>query len=257
MIDATVGGALADSYLSVAAADALAARDLGSAALRWLQATTTVAMKERALVRATREIDAHLLTSGGTPYTATQALLYPRTVDSMSTLTIASSSVANPTLITTVAPHGFASGQTVVISGHASTPALDGSHVITVVDAVSFTVPVDVTVGATGGSLTNEDVPSIAVLPSGIRNATYAQAKFLNAGGADMADASTMRAARGMLNAAEPNISYTQDLGLDRPFLSHEALAHLASVTQGGRATVKSVRVSSYLSDPLALDVLA
>lgn len=68
--------------------------------------------------------------------------------------TITSSSVANPTVITATA-HGFASGDYVTIAGHTgSTPALAGPYVVTVLTANTFTIPVAVTVGGTGGTAT-------------------------------------------------------------------------------------------------------
>ena len=71
--------------------------------------------------------------------------------------TIESSSVANPTVITMTAAHTFINGQTAIIAGHAdSTPALNGSHVISNVTDTTFTVPVDVTVASTGGTVTVE-----------------------------------------------------------------------------------------------------
>lgn len=79
-LDATVAGALADSYLTVEDADALAEADMGPEATRWLDANTTVAERERALKRATREIDGYVRT-GWPKYTATQALRFPRSID--------------------------------------------------------------------------------------------------------------------------------------------------------------------------------
>jgi hypothetical protein len=70
---------------------------------------------------------------------------------------ITSSSVANPTQITTPVPHGLVSGQVILISGHSgSTPSLNGGngYVVTVVDTTHFTIPVNVTVGGTGGTFT-------------------------------------------------------------------------------------------------------
>ncbi len=253
MIDATVGGVLTDSYLSVAAADALARDDLGPSAARWRQSTTTLADRERALVRATREIEAHMRSSQ-LRYSQTQALAFPRAIDVVASLAIASSSIANPTVVTTMLPHGLASGQSVTIASHASTPSLNGTHVVTVIDETTFTVPVAVTVAATGGTITGS--AAFPYLLAGIRHATYAQAKFLLAGGADMADATTMRAARGMTSASEPNVSYTQDRGMETPFIAQEALAHLAGVL-GGSATVKSVKLSTDYRDVLGLEVLA
>lgn len=71
------------------------------------------------------------------------------------TAAIVSSSVANPSVITTSAAHGFSTGDTVVISGHSgSTPSLNASHVITVITSTTFSVPVNVTAGGTGGKAT-------------------------------------------------------------------------------------------------------
>jgi uncharacterized phiE125 gp8 family phage protein len=67
---------------------------------------------------------------------------------------IVSSSVANPTTLTTTDPHGYASGDRVTIADHTgSTPALNGQHVITVTGATTFTVPVNVTGGGMGGTV--------------------------------------------------------------------------------------------------------
>jgi hypothetical protein len=68
------------------------------------------------------------------------------------TTAITSSSVANPTSIACT-NHGLASGETVTITGHTgSTPALYGDYVVTVTGASTFTIPVNVTVGGTGGT---------------------------------------------------------------------------------------------------------
>lgn len=77
-LDATPGGALSDSYLSVAAADALAGNDVGPEVVRWIAATN--AEKEAALRRATRDLDAYLRT-GWRRYSTAQALLFPRSID--------------------------------------------------------------------------------------------------------------------------------------------------------------------------------
>lgn len=71
--------------------------------------------------------------------------------------TIDTSSVANPSVITMTAAHSFVNGQTAIIAGHVdSVPNLNGSHVISNVLGDSFTVPVDVTVAGTGGTVTVE-----------------------------------------------------------------------------------------------------
>lgn len=53
--------------------------------------------------------------------------------------------------VVTSANHGLSTGDTIYISGTNSTPVIDGSRVVTVIDANTFTVPVTVTVlGNTG-----------------------------------------------------------------------------------------------------------
>jgi hypothetical protein len=74
----TAGDEAANSYLSVADADALATDDLGPEAAAWIAATT--ASKQSALKRATREIDEYLRT-GWAPYSTTQRLRFPRSID--------------------------------------------------------------------------------------------------------------------------------------------------------------------------------
>lgn len=70
---------------------------------------------------------------------------------------IVSSSVATATVITTLEPHRFVSGDTVGIAGHVgSTPAIDGSHVLTVLTPTTFSIPVTVTIAGTGGTATRE-----------------------------------------------------------------------------------------------------
>lgn len=68
--------------------------------------------------------------------------------------TILTSSIANPTVITLDSAHGQAVSSTflVRIAGHTSTPSLNGEFTATSTGATTFTVPVNVTVGGTGGT---------------------------------------------------------------------------------------------------------
>ena len=72
----------------------------------------------------------------------------------LNNVAITSSSVANPTTITATA-HGLTTGNKVVIRNHAgSTPSLNGTtYTVTVTGANTFTIPVNVTVGGTGGTI--------------------------------------------------------------------------------------------------------
>lgn len=85
---------------------------------------------------------------------------------------VVSSSVGNPTTIT--APgHGLTTGDTVIISGHTgSTPSIDGTYTVTVIDEDTFTIPVNVTVAGSGGtaepSVTPSYAKSLSLLPRAI-----------------------------------------------------------------------------------------
>lgn len=71
--------------------------------------------------------------------------------------TIVSSSIANPTVITTEDAHGYVNGETVIITDHEdSTPTINGARVVSNVTEFTFTVPVAVTVAGTGGMATVE-----------------------------------------------------------------------------------------------------
>ncbi len=72
--------------------------------------------------------------------------------------TISTSSVAAATTITTSTPHLYTIGQNfiVTISGHTgSTPSINGEYLATSTGASTFTIPVTVTVGGTGGTMTS------------------------------------------------------------------------------------------------------
>lgn len=72
---ATAGSSTADSYLTLAAAEAIAAGDIGPEVDAWTKADEP--MREAALRRATREIDGYVAT-GWAPYDPDQALTFPR-----------------------------------------------------------------------------------------------------------------------------------------------------------------------------------
>ena len=67
-------------------------------------------------------------------------------------VSIASSTAANPSVVTTAAAHGLSSGQWAEITGHLVNTALDGTWPVTVLTTLTFSVPVlgTGTGGATG-----------------------------------------------------------------------------------------------------------
>jgi len=76
------------------------------------------------------------------------------TEDAIRAIPITSSSVANPTVITTTVPHGLTTGDSVLIAGHSgSTPDINGEEDVTVTSTTTFTVVQNVTVGGTGGTI--------------------------------------------------------------------------------------------------------
>lgn len=69
------------------------------------------------------------------------------------TIGITNSSIADPTVITTDDPHGLITGDSTTIVGHgASSPDINGIWVVTVTGASTFTIPIEVTSGSTGGT---------------------------------------------------------------------------------------------------------
>lgn len=75
-LDVTPGGSAADSYLSVADSVAFAEADLGEFAAAWLAATG--ALQEKALRRATRDLDRYIGSSADRFNPTTQRLAFPR-----------------------------------------------------------------------------------------------------------------------------------------------------------------------------------
>jgi len=73
----------------------------------------------------------------------------------LNNVAITSSSVANPTVITTATAHGLTTGNKIIIRNHSgSTPSInDTSYAVTVTGTTTFTIPVNVTVGGTGGTI--------------------------------------------------------------------------------------------------------
>jgi len=70
-------------------------------------------------------------------------------------VTITSSSIANPTVITTATAHGLVTGDSVVIAGHTSvTPDINGEWEVTVLTSTTFTIPVEVTADGVDGTVT-------------------------------------------------------------------------------------------------------
>jgi hypothetical protein len=83
----------------------------------------------------------------GTAYSS-----YLSDITATSPLTITAVSETNPATVTTSAAHGLITGRVVSITSSNSTPTIDGTKVVTVTGANTFTVNVGVTVAGTSGS---------------------------------------------------------------------------------------------------------
>lgn len=68
-------------------------------------------------------------------------------------LTITGNTLANPTVVTTSTAHGMVTGDSVNITGSNSTPVINGDYTITMISPTTFSVPVNVTIAGTTGTV--------------------------------------------------------------------------------------------------------
>lgn len=74
---------------------------------------------------------------------------------------IASSTAANPSVVTTAAAHGFATGNQVTIVGHATNTAVNGCWTVTVLSTTTFSVPaLGTAAGGATGTATKQPIDS-------------------------------------------------------------------------------------------------
>lgn len=102
----------------------------------------------------------------GNRSTAPTAGTWKLGVQRSTTKTISTNSVANPTVVTTTGAHGYATGDIVLISGNiTSSPSINGAYyVVTVLSSTTFSIPVNVTVGGTGGTVTSFNTSTLTAL---------------------------------------------------------------------------------------------
>lgn len=75
---------------------------------------------------------------------------------------LVSISVANPTVVTTLTPHGLTTGNQITLYQTDSTPTVNGIRTVTVTSATTFTIPVNVTVIGTTGYLVPTAAPTVS-----------------------------------------------------------------------------------------------
>ena len=86
----------------------------------------------------------------------TESSAFDYTTDtSQQVIPITSNSQANPSVITTTVPHGYTSGDIVLIAGVSGSNAdINGERTVTVISTTTFSVPIDAsTSGGTGGTV--------------------------------------------------------------------------------------------------------
>jgi hypothetical protein len=108
--------------------------------------------------------------TGNSPQTGTGAAVSLGQIYPGGTFQIVSNSIANPTVVTTLAPHGLTSGDVIFFTASTtSSPALTATprQVVTVISSTTFSVPVNVTVGGTAGAY-DIAVTSIPVTAVGV-----------------------------------------------------------------------------------------
>lgn len=109
---------------------------------------------------------------------------------------ITSNTQANPSVITTTVPHGFTTNQVVLIAGVAgSSPDINGAQIVTVISALTFSVPVNTSAG-TGG--TGGTVKALSTVNGG---AAYIQTSALTLGDRTSLDV--------LVKHSTDNITYT------------------------------------------------
>jgi len=154
---------------------------------------------------------------------------------------IISNSLANPTVVTTLAPHGLTSGDYVFFTASAvSNPLLTASpqQVVTVVSATTFSVPVNCTTGGTSGAY-DYAITSIPTTPGA--------APLINVGrehGLRVGDTVTISA-----SGSTPDLNGAQIVtAVDDP-RSFRVLTSAAPTTGAGSTTAAHYSKTTFYSD--------
>lgn len=182
-IIATPGASTANSYLTLVEAQAYFdtrlsvagwdnADDQNVLLIMATRVIDSIARPLKTLVPAQGGIAAYYRTRRtwtGSPASTTQRLAWPRVGmydgnGNSLDFAITSISVANPAVVTTARPHGRVTGETIFVTGSDSIPLLDGARVVTVLSTTTFSIPLDVTVAGTTGSMT--------FIPQNLKDAT-------------------------------------------------------------------------------------
>lgn len=172
VLDATVGGANANSYATLAEANTYFDERVplptpwvasGDASIRGLlNAARTLNAMATPHKMLRRGCDCNFFytskTWTGSPLSPSQRMAWPRTgmTDQNGRsldFQIVSISVAASTVVETAAPHGLQTGQKIAVVNSNSTPVIDGEQTVTVLSTTTFSIPITVTVAGTEGHI--------------------------------------------------------------------------------------------------------
>lgn len=116
----------------------------------WTAATAASVTVDTSIEGSPTANDTQVLTLSTGIYAGTYSLAL--SLPAATTAPITSNSIASPTVITDAA-HGRATGDVITIkTNNGSVPSIVGVHTITVIDADTFSIPVNCTTGGTGGT---------------------------------------------------------------------------------------------------------
>jgi hypothetical protein len=176
---------------------------------------------------------------------------------------IVSSSVADPSVITTTSAHGLTSGMSIVIAGHTgSTPDINGTHVVTVLTSTTYSIPIDVTVGGTGGTSTTVGRYVLCYFPS--NSELYVSALSLSNDATEI-DSSTVFAisddtrlsraggrspVSGMDLTYDGGYKYVQDTTVGDTYVYRDVAAPAVNVKTAVKAETRAKRLLAELDEP-------
>lgn len=131
---------------------------------------------------------------GGDPFIATSTSGGSFSPAISDQIPITSISMANPTVVTTLTPHGLTTGDQITLYQTNSTPTINGIHTVTVVSPTTFEVAVNVTVAGNTGYIvptatptisTNEESPNRVFVSKDSQPEAVPEPRFFNIGSAN------------------------------------------------------------------------
>jgi hypothetical protein len=177
---------------------------------------------------------------------------------------IVSSSIANPTVLTTTTAHGLVTGQQVTIAGHSgSTPDINGTHTVTVTGGTTFTIPVNVTVGGTGGTTStvgryvlcyfnanSSDLYPSAVGLSNVETEIDDSTIFAITDDSKLNRAGGRSPVSGMYLPFTGGYVYEQDTDVGDTYVYRDVSAPAVNVKTAAKATARAQRLLAELDEP-------